>query len=78
MEPFLYNKGAGRYVPKTAIVLNRNRERPRHKQFPEIRNLENPDVDFDIEQYMPEVTEEDYLLNSDLYRPVCWDLKVSL
>lgn len=31
VEPFLYNKGKGRYCPISHIVLLRNKERPRHK-----------------------------------------------
>lgn len=32
VEPFLYNKGAGKYIPISQIVLMRNIERPKHKQ----------------------------------------------
>lgn len=76
VEPFLYNKGGGRYIPISCIVLWRNRERPRHKQLPEIRALENPDEEFDIAQHLPDVSEEEYILNPSAYREVCWDLKV--
>lgn len=76
VEPFLYNKGACRYVPRTAIVLNRNRERPKHRQLPEIRNSENPDTEFDIDNFIPVITDDEYTLNPELYREVCWDLKV--
>lgn len=31
VEPFLYNKGRGRYIPVSHLVLNRNKERSRHK-----------------------------------------------
>lgn len=31
VEPFLYNKGKGRYMPVAQLVLLRNKERPRHK-----------------------------------------------
>ncbi|KAG4078966.1 hypothetical protein HA402_010918 [Bradysia odoriphaga] len=75
VEPFLYNKGAGRYIPISKIVLIRNIDRARHKQLPEIRCLENPDEDFDIEQHLPVVTEIEYLTNPKGYREVCWDLK---
>lgn len=78
VEPFLYNKGAGRYIPISSIVLWRNRERPRHKQLPEIRALENPDEEFDIAQHLPNVTEEEYIMNPDAYREVCWDIKVNI
>lgn len=75
MEPFLYNKGAGRYIPISKIVLMRNCERPKHKQLPEIRTMENPDEEFDIDQHLPVVKETEYLLNPSGYREVCWDLK---
>lgn len=32
VEPFLYNKGKGRCIPISQLVLLRNKERPRHKQ----------------------------------------------
>lgn len=76
VEPFLYNKGACRYVPKTAIVFNRNRERPRHKQLPEIRIIENLETEFNIDNFIPEISADEYMLNPELYREVCWDLKV--
>ena len=78
MEPFLYNKGAGRYIPISKIVLIRNKERARYKQLPEIRALENPDEEFDIEQHLPVVAEAEYLAKQSAYRDVCWDLKVSI
>lgn len=30
VEPFLYNKGKGRYIPVSHVVLLRNKERARH------------------------------------------------
>lgn len=75
VEPFLYNKGAGKYIPISKIVMQRNVERPRHKQLPEIRVLENPDEEFDIDQHLPNVKESEYFLNPSGYREVCWDLK---
>ena len=56
----------------------RNCDRPRHKQFPEIRMLENPEEEFDIEANCPDVCEADYLINPSAYREVVWDIKVSL
>lgn len=53
----------------------RNCERPRHKQLPEIRTMENPDEEFDIDQHLPHVKESEYLKNPAGYREVCWDLK---
>lgn len=31
VEPYLYNKGDGRLIPISRLVLLRNKERPRHK-----------------------------------------------
>lgn len=55
--------------------MMRNCERPRHKQLPEIRTMENPDEEFDIDQHLPNVKQSEYLMNPSGYREVCWDLK---
>lgn len=55
VEPFLYNKGRGRYIPIANLVKLRNCDRPRHKQLPDIRILENPEEDFDIDADCPDV-----------------------
>lgn len=55
VEPFLYNKGRGRYIPIANLVKLRNCDRPRHKQLPDIRVLENPEEDFDIDADCPDV-----------------------
>lgn len=55
--------------------MMRNCERPRHKQLPEIRAMENPDEEFDIDQHLPNVKQSEYLMNPSAYREVCWDLK---
>lgn len=39
VEPFLYNKGKGRYIPISHMVLLRNKERPRHKLVKKIHNI---------------------------------------
>lgn len=39
MEHFLYNKGAGRYIPISQLVLLRNKERARHKWVKQIKNF---------------------------------------
>lgn len=31
VEPYLYNKGKGKWIPNEKMVLLRNKERPRHK-----------------------------------------------
>ncbi|XP_050352578.1 transient receptor potential cation channel subfamily V member 5 [Nymphalis io] len=75
VEPFLYNKGKGRYIPISHIVLLRNKERPRHKLLPPLRGMENPDEEFDVEKDWPVVTQEEYDANPSGYRELCWDLK---
>ncbi|XP_045507975.1 transient receptor potential cation channel subfamily V member 5 [Colias croceus] len=75
VEPFLYNKGKGRYIPISHLVLLRNKERPRHKLLPPLRHMENPDEEFDIEKDWPVVTREEYDANPTGYRELCWDLK---
>ncbi|CAG4921815.1 unnamed protein product [Colias eurytheme] len=75
VEPFLYNKGKGRYIPISHLVLLRNKERPRHKLLPPLRHMENPDEEFDIEKDWPVVTQEEYDANPTGYRELCWDLK---
>lgn len=78
VEPFLYNKGAGRYFPISKMVLLRNKDRARTKQLPEIRALENPDEDFNIHDYCSEVSEAEYISNPTAYRFVCWNLNVCI
>lgn len=78
VEPFLYNKGEGRYFPISKMVLLRNKDRARTKQLPEIRALENPDDDFNIHDYCSEVSEAEYIANPSAYRFVCWNLNVSM
>ncbi|KAJ2943871.1 hypothetical protein O0L34_g8197 [Tuta absoluta] len=75
VEPFLYNKGKGRYIPISHLVLERNKDRPRHKLLPPLRGYENPDEEFDIEKDWPEVSQEEYDANPSAYRELCWDLK---
>lgn len=75
VEPFLYNRGAGKWIPISSIVLFRNCDRPKHRQLPEIRILENPDEDFNIDQYCPEVSEAEYYSNTNAYRHICWNIK---
>ncbi|XP_067008057.2 transient receptor potential cation channel subfamily V member 5 [Anabrus simplex] len=71
VEPFLYNKGRGRLIPIAKLVLLRNKERPRHKQLPPLRAMENPD-DYQI---LSEVNpEEESKVDPSKCRDVCWDL----
>ncbi|XP_039765821.1 transient receptor potential cation channel subfamily V member 5 isoform X2 [Pararge aegeria] len=75
VEPFLYNRGKGRYIPISHLVLLRNKERPRHKLLPPLRGMENPDEEFDVDKDWPAVTQEEYDANPSAYRELCWDLK---
>ncbi|XP_025837236.1 transient receptor potential cation channel subfamily V member 5 [Agrilus planipennis] len=74
VEPFLYNRGKGKYIPISQLVLLRNKERPRHKLLPPLKAMENPD-DFEIDENAPDVTEEEYQKNPSAYRHTCWKLK---
>ncbi|KAL1493977.1 hypothetical protein ABEB36_009655 [Hypothenemus hampei] len=74
VEHFLYNKGAGRYIPISQMVLLRNKERPRHKLLNQLKGMENPD-EFEINDEGPEISEEEYKRNPSMYRHVCWKLK---
>ncbi|XP_017298846.1 transient receptor potential cation channel subfamily V member 5 [Diaphorina citri] len=72
VEPFLYNKGEGKLIPVSQLVLMRNKERPRHKLLGPLRNMDNPD-DFDIEKDIPP-QEEVMKWDPSKYRDVCWNL----
>ncbi|CAG9764165.1 unnamed protein product [Ceutorhynchus assimilis] len=74
VEHFLYNKGAGRYIPISQMVLLRNKERARHKLLPQLKGMENPD-EFEVDDEGTEISEEEYRKNPSKYRPVCWKLK---
>ncbi|XP_073981957.1 transient receptor potential cation channel subfamily V member nanchung isoform X2 [Rhodnius prolixus] len=74
VEPFLYNKGQGKLMPISQLVLMRNKERPRHKMLPPLKNLENPD-DYDIESYPAPESKIGDKLDKSRCRHVCWDLK---
>ncbi|XP_022906014.2 transient receptor potential cation channel subfamily V member 5 [Onthophagus taurus] len=74
IEPFLYNKGEGKYIPLAQLVLLRNKDRPRHKLLPQLKMMENPD-DFEIDDEGPDISEEEYQKNPHLYRHLCWKLK---
>ncbi|KAI4465730.1 transient receptor potential ion channel protein [Holotrichia oblita] len=74
IEPFLYNKGQGMYIPISQLVLLRNKDRPRHKWLPQLKVMENPE-DFEIDDENINVSEEEYQRNPHLYRFVCWRIK---
>lgn len=72
VEPLLFNKGEGKLIPVSQLVLMRNKERPRHKLLGPLRNMDNPD-DFDIEKDIPP-QEEVMKWDPTKYREVCWNL----
>nr|CAH7722831.1 unnamed protein product [Callosobruchus chinensis] len=74
VEPFLYNKGRGKYLPISQLVLLRNKERPKHKLLPPLKPMENPE-DFEVDDEGPDVTEEEYQKNPSKYRLTCWKLR---
>ncbi|XP_060516744.1 transient receptor potential cation channel subfamily V member 5 [Cylas formicarius] len=73
VESFLYNKGAGKYIPISQLVLLRNKERPKHKLLPQLKSMENPE-DFEIDEDAPDIPEEEFQKNPHKYRHVCWKL----
>ncbi|KAK6631831.1 hypothetical protein RUM43_013897 [Polyplax serrata] len=83
VEPFLYNKGKGRLIPISQLVLLRNCERARTKLLPLLKNLEDPESEFDMDRdgnpgdfsSAPDGVPEDFHDLSKKYRDVCWDLK---
>ncbi|KAK5646070.1 hypothetical protein RI129_004534 [Pyrocoelia pectoralis] len=74
IEPLLYNKGKGKYIPISQLVLLRNKERGRHKLLPPLKSMENPD-EFEIDDDSPDVSEEEYQKNPSIYRFTCWKIK---
>lgn len=44
VEPYLYNKGEGKLVPISELVLMRNKDRPKHKQI-QVGKNNNPSSD---------------------------------
>ncbi|XP_017757214.1 PREDICTED: transient receptor potential cation channel subfamily V member 5 [Eufriesea mexicana] len=74
VEPYLYNKGKGKWIPIEKLVLLRNKDRPKHKMLPPLRAMENP-ADYDIEKDMNEETEFDETeIDKSKNRLVCWSL----
>ncbi|CAG9853902.1 unnamed protein product [Phyllotreta striolata] len=74
VEPFLYNRGAGKYIPISQLVLLRNKERARHKLLPQLKSMENPD-DFEIDDEGINISEDEYQNNPHLYRQLCWRIR---
>ncbi|RLU24512.1 hypothetical protein DMN91_002601 [Ooceraea biroi] len=73
VEPFLYNKGKGRWIPIEKLVLLRNKDRSRNKMLPPLRNMENP-ADYDIDKDMGDEEVDEKTIDKSKYRFVCWNL----
>ncbi|KOC68960.1 Transient receptor potential cation channel subfamily V member 6 [Habropoda laboriosa] len=73
VEPYLYNKGKGKWIPVEKLVLMRNKDRPRHKMLPPLRAMENP-ADYDIDKDMAEEEVDETKIDKTKYRLVCWSL----
>ncbi|KAL6268625.1 hypothetical protein P5V15_001759 [Pogonomyrmex californicus] len=73
VEPFLYNKGKGKWIPVEKLVLLRNKERPRHKMLPPLKAMENP-TDYDIDKDMGDEDVDEAKIDKSKYRLVCWNL----
>nr|XP_033327234.1 transient receptor potential cation channel subfamily V member 5 [Megalopta genalis] len=86
VEPYLYNKGKGKWIPIEKLVLLRNKDRPKHRMLPPLRAMENPgDYDIDKDMGTEEVDETkidlsclrynlSYVADKTKYRLVCWSL----
>ena len=58
VKPFLYNNGEGKMVPIAQLVLMRNRDRPKHKQFDVLKDIENlEDYIFEDSPVLKQVTQ---------------------
>ncbi|XP_012525905.1 transient receptor potential cation channel subfamily V member 5 isoform X4 [Monomorium pharaonis] len=73
VEPFLYNKGKGKWIPVEKLVLLRNKDRPRHKMLPPLKAMENP-ADYDIDKDMGDEEVDETKIDKSKYRLVCWNL----
>ncbi|KAG7213782.1 hypothetical protein KM043_003003 [Ampulex compressa] len=73
VEPFLYNKGRGKWIPIDKLVLLRNKDRPRHKMLAPLRAMENP-ADYDIDKDMGEEEVDETKIDKSKHRLVCWSL----
>nr|XP_003706172.1 PREDICTED: transient receptor potential cation channel subfamily V member 5 isoform X3 [Megachile rotundata] len=73
VEPYLYNKGKGKWIPIEKLVLLRNKDRPKHKMLPPLRAMENP-ADYDIDKDMGEEEVDETKIDKSKYRLVCWSL----
>ncbi|KYN30196.1 Transient receptor potential cation channel subfamily V member 5 [Trachymyrmex cornetzi] len=73
VEPFLYNKGKGKWIPVDKLVLLRNKDRPRHKMLPPLKAMENP-ADYDIDKDMGDEEVDETKIDKSKYRLACWNL----
>ncbi|XP_012217412.1 transient receptor potential cation channel subfamily V member 5 isoform X1 [Linepithema humile] len=73
VEPFLYNKGKGKWIPVEKLVLLRNKDRPRHRMLPPLKAMENP-ADYDIDKDMGDEEVDENKIDKSKYRLVCWSL----
>ncbi|XP_014217435.1 transient receptor potential cation channel subfamily V member 5 [Copidosoma floridanum] len=74
VEPFLYNKGRGKWIPVAKLVLLRNKERPRYKMLPVLKAMEKPE-EYDIDKDMEDMEEVDEsMIDKSKHRLVCWNL----
>ncbi|XP_048506566.1 transient receptor potential cation channel subfamily V member 5 isoform X2 [Athalia rosae] len=73
VEPFLYNKGKGKWIPISKLVLLRNKERGRHKMLPPLKAMENPG-EYDIDKDLGEEDVDEDKIDKSKYREVCWCL----
>ncbi|XP_034187627.1 transient receptor potential cation channel subfamily V member nanchung [Osmia lignaria lignaria] len=73
VEPYLYNKGKGKWIPIEKLVLLRNKDRPKHKMLPPLRAMENP-ADYDIDKDMGDEEADETKIDKSKYRLVCWSL----
>ncbi|XP_019698427.1 transient receptor potential cation channel subfamily V member 5 [Harpegnathos saltator] len=73
VEPYLYNKGKGKWIPVDKLVLLRNKDRPRHKMLAPLKAMENP-ADYDIDKDMGDEDVDETKIDKSKYRLVCWSL----
>ncbi|CAL7934732.1 unnamed protein product [Xylocopa violacea] len=73
VEPYLYNKGKGKWIPIEKLVLLRNKDRPKHKMLPSLKAMENP-ADYDIDKDIGEEEADETKIDKSKYRLVCWSL----
>ncbi|XP_076372372.1 transient receptor potential cation channel subfamily V member 5-like isoform X2 [Tachypleus tridentatus] len=80
VEPFLYNKGQGKFIPISELVLIRNQDRPRNKQLSPPKTLNQDsngagqNCNSDGTNLRGNGTPAGNTKNPEMYREVCWDL----